>query len=184
MRVVRRAEGGVVGLVVAGENRHVRLAEDDCPGFAQHRHCLRILRADALAIGRHAAAREHAGDIESILDRDREAFERARGVSQIHLLRLPGGGEQRFSWRKADDRVETGVDGVEPLQRAAQQLAGADRATLEERELRARGGEKRIAHPPFLSASGFCSSALKVSRQRESTLSRSSRSVPASWPTV
>ena len=69
--------GGVVALEIAGEDRNHGLAEDDRAGGAQAGDGGGILLRDALLIGRQATGRGQAGDVESVLDRDREPFEGA-----------------------------------------------------------------------------------------------------------
>ena len=136
----------IEGLEVAGEDRHIGLADDDRAGVPQapHGHSVDggypILQHGATAGGRHP------GHVEGILDGDRQSLERTRASVPDALVRLPGG-----CLGAALIAMDDGVDGrVHPSdapqgerhQLGRRELPGAQQIALR----RDRQQERIVAH--------------------------------------
>ena len=83
VRVVGRAVHVVVGLDVAGEDRHVGLGERDRAGGAEPRDRPRVLGRDERRQLRRARRRDAALGLERVLDRHRHAVQRAELVAFV-----------------------------------------------------------------------------------------------------
>ena len=89
--------GRVVALEIAGEDRDIGLAEDDRASGAQSRDGRRILVRNALAIGGQPARGGQAGDVEGVLDRDRQPFEGAGAAIGEAFVRCLRSDARRFA---------------------------------------------------------------------------------------
>jgi hypothetical protein len=86
--VISRPVNAVVGLEVAGENGSVGLAEQDRSGPAQPGYRARIFFRDIILQPRSARGGHHARKLETILDRDPQAFERAGLAARDTRIRI------------------------------------------------------------------------------------------------
>ena len=127
-RMVGHAVNRVIGLEIAGEHRRVRFAEDDGAGLAQPRDGGSVGRRTAVLQRGRADAGGEAGDVECILDADRQAFERAR----LRRARCAGRIRRRRPAPRpgssAISALSRGIDRRDPRQRPARQLDAGDLA--------------------------------------------------------
>lgn len=77
VRVVHRAERRLLARRAQRELVEIRFADDDRAGFAKSRDHRRIARGDVLASNVRRGGRGLAGDVDQVLDRDRNAVHRA-----------------------------------------------------------------------------------------------------------
>ena len=126
--VVRLAEHVVVALRVACVDRQVRLAEDDGAGRAQpgDRHGV-DLRNVAAQFG-CAGGRAHPDGLKGVLDRHRDAVERAQvpavGQCPVRGVRLPAGPLDV----ERDNGVERRVQTIDAVEEEFEVVAGGDPA--------------------------------------------------------
>ena len=96
-------------------SRQVRLAEDDRAGRPQARHQPRVARDAAADQGERAGGRLHRvvrRDV--VLDQDRDAVERTPDAAGP-ALRVTSGGDVEGGRVRLDDRVEDGVEALDPV---------------------------------------------------------------------
>ena len=132
--------GRVVALEIAGEDRDIGLAEDDRASGAQSRDGRRILVRNALAIGGQPARGGQAGDVEGVLDRDRQPFEGAGAAIGDAFVRCLRRDARRFAVLR-DDGIQARVQRVDALERSFQKLGGTEAAG--EKRRAQRGGRGR-----------------------------------------
>ena len=125
-RVARLAVDEVVGLAREGQLGGVGLAHQDRAGSAQAGCHGRVGLGHEVLAAERAAGGDDAGGVVGVLERDRDAVERAelvaagdRGVGGLGLLAGALGAE-------LDDRVEVAVDLVDAGQMGFEHLGGGD----------------------------------------------------------
>jgi hypothetical protein len=129
-RIVRRTEDGVVGLPVHGERRQVGLTEDHGPLAAQPGDRVGVSGRDILRQVGESGGGAHTGRLKRVLDRHRQAVERAEFLTTSDLLVSGGGGPRRLGVDR-DDRVDRRIHLLDAVQVRIQQLATADLACPE-----------------------------------------------------
>ena len=132
MRVQRRTVQTVAGEPAQREGRRVGPPEDQRPGAGEVGHDGAVALGDQILLQGEAVGRRAPGHVDIDLDGDGHAGQRAGivagGDARIHPV---GGGEGDLR-RRVDHRVDRGVDGVEPGERARGDLARADLARAQQ----------------------------------------------------
>ena len=116
-RVVRRPVDGVVALVVGGGQRQVRLAEGDRARRAQPRDGVRVALGPVPGEMREPAGRRHPDDLAGVLDRHRQAVERAAPLGR-RRVRRPRGLARALDVER-DDGVQLAVQAARRARAAA-----------------------------------------------------------------
>ena len=144
-RVRRLTEERVARLDVEHRLREVRAPEDDRARLAQRGDHRRVALGDPSAPRRDAERRRPAGDVEALLDRDRDAVERATRLAPraARVGRL--GLRLRLLPEDLRERVDAALDGVDAVEVRAEDLARGHFASREHRGER-RGGELPELH--------------------------------------
>ena len=141
-RIARAAEDGVLAVEIVGQLGDVRLAEHDRAGALPALDRDRVGRRHEALEELAAVGRAYAGGRERVLDRDRQALERAA----VAGLQPPVGGRRLGAGAlggERDDRVQPRVDAVDVGEVQIHQLRGRDLPCTEEAEEAGRGGEEQ-----------------------------------------
>ena len=113
----------VVGEIARRERRHIGAPDDDRSGLLPVRDRRAVGRRDHVLERDHSIGRGAAGIVHVDLDRDRNAVQDAEVVTAAQgFVRAVGGGE-RLVGKIIDDRIEAWIDGLDPLEAAADRLA-------------------------------------------------------------
>ena len=116
VRVARRSERRILVGRAERELVQVGLAQEDRTGLAKMRDRRAVARGDMPVADARRRRRRDAAHVEQVLDRDRDAVQRAAiaagGDLTVGVLRLTA----RFVGRHADERVQPAVVGLDPLQ--------------------------------------------------------------------
>ncbi len=124
---------------------HVGLAEDHGAGAAQPPHDLGVRRRRLVADRAGAHRRGLPLDVGVVLDRQRDAEQRARVAAAPARVGLGGLGERHLV-RHHPEGVEHRVVRGDPVEEQLGELAGADLAAVEHGGVRGESGECDIGH--------------------------------------
>jgi hypothetical protein len=108
------------------EVRQVGPAHGDRAGRAQPLHLRGVDRGDRLGQGRDRVRGRGARQVDVLLDRERDAVQRAESGAVRHRPVGRVGGREGLVWQEADDGVEGRVDRLDPVQVRLDHLAAAD----------------------------------------------------------
>ena len=142
--VVGGAEDRVRGLPVHGVDRQVGLAEDDRPFTAQPGDGVGVAGRHVCGEVRRAGGGAHPGGLQRVLDRHRQAVQRAGRVSACGG---PVGGVGRCSGAvdvERHDRVQRGVSDLDAVQVGVEELSAADLAVSQGGDEGARGDGVKV----------------------------------------
>jgi len=106
-------------------------AEGDRAGRAQPLHLRGVDRGDRLSQGRDRLRGRGARYVDVLLDRDRDAMQRAEAGAVRHRPVGRLGGREGLVRQQADDGVERGVDRRDAVQVCLDDLAAADLAVTD-----------------------------------------------------
>jgi len=113
--VAGQAVQGRVGVGAQGEVRQVGPAERDRAGRAQPFHLRGVDRGDRLSQGRDPLRGRGARQVDVLLDRDRDAMQRAEPGAVRHRAVGQVGSGEGLVRQEADDGVEVRVDRLDPV---------------------------------------------------------------------
>ena len=136
---------GIVGLPVAGQHGRIGLAEDHRAGVAQAAHRLGV--ALGYVVPRlEAACGAHADGLVGVLDRHRDAVQRAADVATCERrVRRVGRAPGRVDVER-DDGVQAAVQPFDPRQVVVEQLAARHLAAAERIGQCVGGAESDVRH--------------------------------------
>ena len=114
------------------EVRQIAAAEGDRTGRAQPVHLWGVDRGDRLGQGRDRLRGRGARQVDVLLDRERDAVQRAEPGAVRHRPVGRVGGREGLVRQETDERVEVRVDRLDPVQVRLRDLAAADLAIADQ----------------------------------------------------
>ena len=124
--VVRRAEEVARGLEVGEHHRHVALPEEVSARRTEARDDGRVGGGDVLGEGRYSPSRGQSRDVVSLLDRHRDAVERADDVATRERRVRSRRGVERAIEVAHHDRVDLPVEALDAVDEVSGHLERAD----------------------------------------------------------
>jgi len=131
-RVAGQAMQRRVGVDAQAEVRQVGTADGDRAGRAQLFHLRGVDRGDRLSQGRDRLGSGGARQVDVLLDRARDAVQRAKAGAVRHRPVGRVRGREGLVWEEADDGVELRVDRLDAIQVRLDNLAAVDFAIADQ----------------------------------------------------